>query len=59
MTDPTLPENDERTLCEVWTRVMGYYRPTCLFNTGKKGEHKERKHFKEPDLSPREVKSTL
>lgn len=31
----------------VWTRVMGYHRPVSSFNLGKKGEHKERKHFKE------------
>lgn len=31
----------------VWTRVMGYHRPVASFNLGKKGEHKERKHFKE------------
>lgn len=28
--------NDERQPCEVWTRVMGYYRPVSFFNTGKK-----------------------
>ena len=33
----------------VWTRVMGYYRPVCSFNLGKKGEHAERKFFNEPD----------
>ena len=31
----------------VWTRVMGYHRPVASFNHGKKGEHKERKHYKE------------
>ena len=31
----------------VWTRVMGYFRPVASFNTGKKGEHKQRKHFRE------------
>ncbi len=38
---------DKRTKCTVWTRVMGYHRPTDSFNTGKKGEHSERKQFKE------------
>lgn len=38
---------EERTRCEVWTRVMGYHRPVSSFNVGKKGEHKERKHFTE------------
>ncbi|OYW79053.1 MAG: hypothetical protein B7Z26_08700 [Asticcacaulis sp. 32-58-5] len=31
----------------VWTRVMGYHRPVASFNLGKKGEHKERRHFRE------------
>jgi len=31
----------------VWTRVMGYFRPVASFNTGKKGEHGERLHFRE------------
>jgi ribonucleoside-triphosphate reductase len=34
--------------CEVWTRVMGYHRPVSSFNIGKKGEHAERVHFREP-----------
>lgn len=32
---------------EVWTRVMGYYRPVSSFNLGKKGEHRQRRHFTE------------
>lgn len=50
----------QRTPCDMWTRVMGYYRPAVLweratsgapvkgssFNTGKQGEFKERKFFK-------------
>jgi len=39
--------NQERQRCEVWTRVMGYHRPTSSFNIGKKGEFKERVHFVE------------
>ena len=39
--------NEERQVCEVWTRVMGYYRPVSEFNIGKKSEHKERIFFKE------------
>lgn len=38
---------DERQLCEVWTRVMGYHRPVASFNEGKKGEHEERVFFQE------------
>ena len=37
--------NQERTRCEVWTRIMGYHRPVSQFNTGKKSEHYSRKHF--------------
>ena len=38
---------DERQRCEVWTRVMGYHRPVASFNVGKKGEHHERRFFRE------------
>ncbi|QKF85267.1 anaerobic ribonucleoside triphosphate reductase (N-terminal region) [Campylobacter blaseri] len=38
---------EKRTKCVVYTRVMGYHRPVESFNIGKKGEHKERVHFKE------------
>ncbi len=31
--------------CEVWTRVMGYFRPIESFNIGKKGEAEERTYF--------------
>ncbi len=33
--------------CIVYTRVMGYFRPTSSFNLGKQGEHNERVHFSE------------
>ena len=36
--------------CEVWTRVMGYFRPVQSFNIGKKGEYHERVTFKERAL---------
>ncbi|MBN9644570.1 ribonucleoside triphosphate reductase [Corynebacterium mendelii] len=32
---------------EVWTRVMGYFRPVHSFNTGKKGEFHQRRYFRE------------
>lgn len=41
----------ERTRCEVWTRVMGYHRPVSHFNTGKKSEHVSRKHFTEAQVA--------
>jgi anaerobic ribonucleoside-triphosphate reductase len=38
---------EERQRCEVWTRVMGYFRRVSDFNVGKQGEHMERTHFQE------------
>lgn len=38
---------DEVVECEVWTRVMGYFRPVSSFNVGKKGEYAERTMFTE------------
>lgn len=38
---------ERRTVCEVWTRVMGYFRPRSQFNKGKKSEFDERVWFKE------------
>ena len=42
--------DEERQKCEVWTRVMGYYRPVSEFNIGKKSEHAERVFYKEQEL---------
>ena len=56
MNDMTLPsalqnavilKEEERTRCEVWTRVMGYHRPVASFNKGKQSEHRERCFFVE------------
>jgi len=46
---PTCPHCGETT--QVWTRVMGYFRPVDSFNIGKKGEHRERKHFTEAAIN--------
>lgn len=47
-TNAVLEQHTElRTKCLVYTRVMGYHRPVESFNIGKKGEHKQRLHFKE------------
>ncbi len=47
-TNLVLEQHQElRTKCLVYTRVMGYHRPVESFNIGKKGEHKQRLHFKE------------
>jgi hypothetical protein len=47
MAAPITLDDSERQLCEVWTRVMGYHRPVASFNIGKKGEHCERRFFRE------------
>lgn len=39
--------DEERTPCEIWTRVMGYYRPKDAYNVGKRQEAEDRKYFKE------------
>ena len=44
---PIALADHERQRCEVWTRVMGYHRPVASFNIGKKGEHAERRFFRE------------
>ena len=38
-------EGNHEQPCEVWTRVMGYFRPVTSFNTGKKSEYAERTTF--------------
>ena len=47
LSDTITLADDERQRCEVWTRVMGYHRPVASFNIGKKGEHGERRFFRE------------
>ena len=47
-------EDKERTLCEVWTRVMGYFRPVSGYNKGKMSEFKERRWFKESSANNRQ-----
>ncbi len=41
-------DDAERQKCEIWSRVMGYYRPTSNYNVGKKSEYDDRKFFAEP-----------
>ncbi len=49
MTDKEILKKLEkkRTKCVIYTRVMGYHRPTETFNIGKKGEFSQRNHFVE------------
>lgn len=37
----------DRTKCEIYTRVMGYFRPVSSFNVWKKSEFYSREYFKE------------
>lgn len=39
--------SEMRTKCEVFSRVVGYYRPVSNWNKGKAAEFKERKEFNE------------
>ena len=42
-----------RTKCEIYTRVMWYYRPVSQFNIGKKSEFYGRTYFSEEEkLNP-------
>ncbi len=41
-------DEQERTRCEIWTRVMGYHRPVSAWNPGKRAEHAERRYYAEP-----------
>ena len=40
-------DNNKRTPCEIWTRVMWYLRPVSHYNIGKKSEFYGRKYFEE------------
>lgn len=53
-----IAKENERTACEVWTRVMGYHRPVSYFNIGKKGEHEQRKCFTEKEFIKKLLNNT-
>ena len=50
-TPPIKLKAEERTRCEIWTRVMGYHRPLGSFNPGKQSEYRERKLFDEKRMA--------
>lgn len=54
---PLCPECGKKT--NVWTRVMGYFRPVDSFNAGKKGEHRERVHFCEDRIESADLFGNL
>ena len=41
-------KDEERTRCEIYSRVMGYHRPVHTFNVGKQQEYADRVMFREP-----------
>lgn len=38
---------EERTPCEIYSRVMGYHRPVSAWNAGKQQEFRDRLCFEE------------
>lgn len=40
-------DGTERRVCQIWSRCMGYFRPTTDYNVGKRSEFEERKPFSE------------
>ncbi len=40
-------DDSERQPCEIWSRVMGYYRPISAYNIGKRQEYEDRVFFSE------------
>ena len=41
-----MKKKERRTRCEVYSRVVGYVRPTSCWNDGKKAEFEDRVSFK-------------
>lgn len=39
--------------CEVWSRIVGYFRPVDQWNTGKKSEYVQRKEYVAPEIKTR------
>lgn len=50
-----MTEEPQRQRCEVWSRVMGYFRPIFAWNIGKQQEHADRTHFTEEKANGRKV----
>lgn len=45
--EATSLKDEDRTRCEIWTRVMGYHRPVSEWNIGKREEFAQRVPFRE------------
>ena len=54
MSDEQILQESEsqRQKCEVYTRVMGYFRPVSQYNKGKQSEYNERVWFTEEMACP-------
>lgn len=48
-------DGSERRICEIWSRCMGYLRPSTDYNVGKYSEFESRKYFKEPVEEPDDI----
>jgi ribonucleoside-triphosphate reductase len=44
------PNKSCNARCEVYSRVVGYFRPVAWWNKGKKAEWKDRKFYKPTSL---------
>ena len=47
-------DDSERQECEIWSRVMGYYRPISEYNIGKYQEYLERPDYLKKAIFERE-----
>ena len=52
----TIIPAENRTRCEVYSRVVGYLRPIAQWNRGKKAEWADRVSFIAPKIDAGEVK---
>lgn len=48
----TFKDGTQRRICEVYSRVMGYIRPSTEFNIGKYSEFESRKEYTEEKIMP-------
>lgn len=48
----TFKDGTQRRICEVFSRVMGYIRPSTEYNIGKYSEFESRKEYTEEKIMP-------
>lgn len=49
----TFKNGEQRRICEIYCRVMGYIRPSTEYNKGKHAEFETRKYFDEEKANKR------